>query len=709
MGLTKSSTGAAAADCFAFEKQEDEGFRIALAGNPNVGKSTVFNELTGMHQHTGNWPGKTVTGAKGGCTYKGTNFTFVDLPGCYSLMAHSAEEEVARDFICFGQPDAVVVVCDATCLERNLNLVLQTIEITSKTVVCVNLMDEARKKKIHIDLQALKQELGVPVVCTAARSGAGLEALLEALKGVVEQSAEKTVPVLYDTFLEAAVQMVEEEISGACKGKVSPRWMALKLIEGDTQAISAASDYLKEDVAEKARKSVKEAHGGLAQHGFSRQNISDRIVSSIIGRAEDVAKKAVYYENERYDQRDRRIDRILTGKWGYGVMLVMLLAIFWLTIAGSNYPSQLLSAFLFKTEEWIYNGLTYLDCPLFLREMMVHGIYRMLVWVVSVMLPPMAIFFPLFTLLEDLGYLPRIAFNLDKCFKKCSACGKQALTMCMGFGCNAAGVVGCRIIDSPRERLIAMLTNSFVPCNGRFPTLISLISMFVITAAAGFWQSAGSALVLLCIILIGICMTFFVSKILSITVLKGVPSSFTLELPPYRKPQIGKVLVRSIFDRTLFVLGRAASVAAPAGLIIWLMANVTVGGDTLLAICCGALDPLGRAIGMDGVIIMAFILGFPANETVIPIMLMAYLSGGQLMEAASLSELRQVLVSNGWTCITAINVMLFSLMHWPCSTTLMTIKKESGSLKWTFAAAAIPTAIGAAVCFLVTTAANLIL
>ena len=389
-------------------------------------------------------------------------------------------------------------------------------------------------------------------------------------------------------------------------------------------------------------------------------------------------------------------------------MLFMLLIIFWLTIAGSNYPSQLLSAFLFQTEEWIYNGLSYIGCPVFILEMAVHGLYRMLIWVVSVMLPPMAIFFPLFTLLEDLGYLPRVAFNLDKCFKKCSACGKQALTMCMGFGCNAAGVVGCRIIDSPRERLIAMITNNFVPCNGRFPTLISIISMFVITAAAGFWQSAGSAVVLLGVIMLGIFMTFLVSKLLSVTVLKGVPSSFTLELPPYRKPQIGKVLIRSIFDRTLFVLGRAAAVAAPAGLIIWLMANVTVGGNTLLAICCGALDPFGRAIGMDGVIIMAFILGFPANETVIPIMLMAYLSGGSLMEAASLSELRQVLVSNGWTYVTAINVMLFSLMHWPCSTTLMTIKKESGSMKWTLAAAAIPTVMGIGLCFLVTLTAKFV-
>ena len=708
MGLTKSSTGAAAVDCFAYDAQEDEGTRIALAGNPNVGKSTVFNELTGMHQHTGNWPGKTVTGAKGECTYKDTKFTFVDLPGCYSLMAHSAEEEVARDFICFGEPDAVVVVCDATCLERNLNLVLQTIEITKKTIVCVNLMDEARKKKIAIDIRKLEQLLGVPVVCTAARSGTGLEELLEKLEEKVKQPNETSIPVVYEESLEKAIHMVEKQILNICKDKISPRWTALKLIEGDVQAIDSVTWYLETDIKTAAGESVESARALLNENEMNDGNLQDKIVSSIVKRAEEIAEETVTFENEKYDEKDRKIDRILTGKWGFGVMLFMLLIIFWLTIAGSNYPSQLLSAFLFQTEEWIYNGLSYIGCPVFILEMAVHGLYRMLIWVVSVMLPPMAIFFPLFTLLEDLGYLPRVAFNLDKCFKKCSACGKQALTMCMGFGCNAAGVVGCRIIDSPRERLIAMITNNFVPCNGRFPTLISIISMFVITAAAGFWQSAGSAVVLLGVIMLGIFMTFLVSKLLSVTVLKGVPSSFTLELPPYRKPQIGKVLIRSIFDRTLFVLGRAAAVAAPAGLIIWLMANVTVGGNTLLAICCGALDPFGRAIGMDGVIIMAFILGFPANETVIPIMLMAYLSGGSLMEAASLSELRQVLVSNGWTYVTAINVMLFSLMHWPCSTTLMTIKKESGSMKWTLAAAAIPTVMGIGLCFLVTLTAKFV-
>jgi len=315
----------------------------------------------------------------------------------------------------------------------------------------------------------------------------------------------------------------------------------------------------------------------------------------------------------------------------------------------------------------------------------------------------------MFTLLEDLGYLPRVAFNLDKYFKKCSACGKQALTMAMGFGCNAAGIVGCRIIDSPRERLIAILTNNFVPCNGRFPTLIAILTMFFVGTAAGLFQSALSAVLLTLVIILGVVMTFAVSKILSLTILKGVPSSFALELPPYRKPQIGKVIVRSIFDRTLFVLGRAVVVAAPAGLVIWLMANITVGDYTLLAHCSNVLDPFGRLLGMDGVILLAFILGFPANEIVIPIIIMSYMATGTLVELEDLSSLRQLLADNGWTWITAVSTMLFSLFHWPCSTTCLTIRKETGSLKWTAISMAVPTLVGLVVCFIFANIARLFL
>jgi len=314
------------------------------------------------------------------------------------------------------------------------------------------------------------------------------------------------------------------------------------------------------------------------------------------------------------------------------------------------------------------------------------------------MLPPMAIFFPLFTLLEDLGYLPRIAFNLDRCFKKCSACGKQALTMCMGFGCNAVGVTGARIIDSKRERLIAILTNVFVPCNGRFPTLISLITMFLVagSASSGFL----STLILTGMVILGILATLLVSSILSKTLLKGHPSSFTLELPPYRKPDVFKVIIRSVLDRTLFVLGRAVAVAAPAGLVIWLFANVSVGNATLLSHVSGFLDPFARLLGLDGIILLAFILGFPANEIVVPIMVMAYLSQGTVTDTLSLNEMKELFIANGWTTLTAINTILFSLFHWPCSTTLLTVKKETGSIKWTLASFLIPTLFGIIVCML---------
>lgn len=319
------------------------------------------------------------------------------------------------------------------------------------------------------------------------------------------------------------------------------------------------------------------------------------------------------------------------------------------------------------------------------------------------MLPPMAIFFPLFTLLEDLGYLPRVAFNLDNYFRKANAHGKQALTMCMGFGCNACGIIGCRIIDSPRERLIATITNNFVPCNGRFPTLIAIIKMFFSGLVSKKYTPLFSTFILTCTILIGVFATFIVSKILSKTILKGVPSSFILELPPYRKPQIGKVIVRSIFDRTLFVLGRAVLVAAPAGLLIWLISNIKISDLSILSYCTNFFNPFAKLFGLDGVILMAFILGFPANEIVIPIIIMTYLCTGTLTEISSLDSLRDLLISNGWTYITAICTMIFSLMHFPCGTTLLTIKKETNSLKWTLVSFLVPTLTGLLVCFVIKT------
>ena len=714
MGLTKSSVGMGAVDSgLIIKKQNPSDKIIALAGNPNVGKSTVFNALTGLNQHTGNWPGKTVANAQGYCKTERHSYVLVDIPGTYSLMAHSAEEEVARNFICFGSPDAVAVVCDATCLERNMNLVLQTLEISSNVIVCVNLMDEARRKKISIDLKKLENRLGVPVIGVTARKKKSLKRLLDALDLACDRKAENTpYKVKYSAEIERAIALVEPEASRLSCGKINSRWLALKLLDGDNSLINEICGCLGDNFLKNPAlfAALNQARETLQKTGITPEKLKDSTVSAIVAAAEDICRGAVTYEKKKYAERDRRIDRLLTGRTtAYPVMLLLLCLIFWLTITGANYPSELLSRLFAFIGDKLDAVFVSLNAPDRLHGALIDGVYRVLSWVVSVMLPPMAIFFPLFTLLEDAGYLPRIAYNLDRPFMRCNACGKQALTICMGFGCNAAGIVGCRIIDSPRERLLAVLTNNFIPCNGRFPMLISVITMFFVAGSAGGLSSFLSVAVLTLTIVFAVGMTFIVTKLLSKTLLKGVPSSFTLELPPYRRPQIGKVLVRSVFDRTLFVLGRAASVAAPAGLIIWLMANVTVSGSSLLSLCSDFLDPLGKLMGLDGVILFAFILGFPANEIVVPIIMMSYLSAGTLENAYGLAEMRALFVANGWNAVTAVCFIIFALMHWPCSTTLLTIKKETGSLKWTLLAAAIPTAIGIALCILVNFIASLLL
>ncbi len=701
MGLTADSVGKkACGGSFVPEKNSGEKI-VALAGNPNVGKSTVFNALTGMKQHTGNWTGKTVQNAQGHCSAGENNYLMVDIPGTYSLLAHSAEEEVARNFICFGGADAVIVVCDASCLERNLNLVLQTIEITEHTLVCVNLLDEAKKKKISVDLNKLSDRLGVPVCGTSARSGVGLKEMTDLLPEVILRENKNIPAVIYGEEIENAINIIKPVLEKRSCGKLPARWTAIRLLDNDKKLNSAISEFLELDIEndKEISEAVSKAKKYLAENNISDPELKDMLVNSIVRHAETIAAECVYTERPDYYERDRKIDRILTHKiWGVPIMAAMLLVIFWITIVGANYPSELLFSALFSLGEKLSGILEKCNAPVWLNSMLIDGVYRVLAWVTAVMLPPMAIFFPLFTILEDAGYLPRVAFNLDRYFKRSNACGKQALTMMMGFGCNAAGVTGCRIIDSPRERLIAILTNSFVPCNGRFPTLIAMITMFFTAGAAGLKQSFFSVIILTAVIILGVILTFAMSKLLSSTVLKGIPSSFALELPPYRMPQIGKVIVRSIFDRTIFVLGRAVSVAAPAGLIIWLLGNINTAGGTLLTVCAGALDPFARYIGLDGVILLAFILGFPANEIVVPIMLMMYLSSGKIVEYEDLDSLKNILADNGWTVTTAICTIIFMLCHFPCSTTCMTIKKETGSIKWTLAAFALPTVTGIILC-----------
>ena len=705
MGLTQQSTKIKSLeDIFNIEKKDDE-FMIALAGNPNTGKSTVFNYLTGLKQHTGNWPGKTVCTARGDFSHKDINYSLIDLPGTYSLFPLSQEEIVARDFICFGNPDAVIVVCDSTCIERNLNLLFQVMELTDNVILCLNLLDEAKKKGIEINKSKLEEMLGIPVVLTAARSGYGMDELKETLNTVVHGNYKfNNKPVYYDDEIESMVNSIKDELYEIIPS-INPRWLGLRLIDGDESILTSLNDYTENDILDDLN-TIKSKLPDI----FDKSKIRSHLSKTTYDYAKSISDQVVTVTNSKAFDRDEKIDRIVSSKiFGIPLMLLLLCGVLWLTIQGANYPSEIISNVLFAVEPKIYDLLNSMSFPIWLNEMITYGMYRTLAWVVSVMLPPMAIFFPLFTLLEDLGYLPRVAFNLDHLFKKACCHGKQCLTMCMGFGCNAAGVIGCRIIDSPRERLIAILTNNFVPCNGRFPTLIAISTIFFSSAiGSSFLSSTITALSITVLIIIGVLTTLLVSYILSKTLLKGVPSTFTLELPPYRPPQIGRVIYTSIIDRTLFVLRRSIAVAIPAGIITWIFANIYIGDMSILAHVANFLNPLGKLIGLDGFILLAFILGFPANEIVVPILIMSYMATGKMIEFDELSALGELLRNNGWTYLTALNMMLFSLLHWPCATTLLTIKKETSSLKWTALGFIIPTVIAFIVCFITTTIYNII-
>ena len=673
--------------------KQRKGYTIALLGNPNVGKSTVFNELTGMNQHTGNWPGKTVELAKGHYTHRYRQNQMIDLPGTYSLLAHSSEEEVTRNYVCFEPCDVCLVICDATVLERNLNLVLQTMEITDHVVLVLNLMDAAKINYFTIDTEKLANLLKVRVVEMSARNHEGFEDVKEAIEEVGNRVSDtQGAAVRYAKDLEQAIAAVADVMKTR---RLNTRFTALKLLDPEVDSTLFYEDI---ENQEETRAEVEKQIARLKDKDLY-ERFEDIVVHALHERAREISEECIIFNNASYQNRDMRIDHVVTSKgWGLVWMVVLLSVIFWITISGANVPSEMLSGMFEDLQVWLHQLFASWSMNPYITSFIVDGVVKTCGWVISVMLPPMAIFFPMFTLLEDFGYLPRIAFNLDGFFQKACTCGKQALTMCMGFGCNAVGVSGARIIDSPRERLIAIITNTFVPCNGRFPTLISIITMFFAGVVAAPWNGLLSTLLLTGVIVFGVILTFLTSRFLSKTLLKGVPSSFTLELPPYRRPQFGKVIVRSIFDRTLFVLGRAVSVAIPAGAIIWLLANIQVQDASLLQHISLFLDPFAHLMGLDGVILLAFLLGFPANEIVVPIMIMAYLANGSMTDIGDLAVLKELFVNNGWTWVTAICTLMFSLVHFPCATTLLTIHKETQSWKWTAVSFLLPTVLGILLC-----------
>lgn len=593
---------------------------IILLGNPNVGKSTIFNKLTGLHQHTGNWPGKTVEVFSGKFKYKSKEYHITDLPGTYSFFPASEDERVTCDFVMQNSQNLCIVVCNALAIERGLILALQAMDLCQNVIICINLIDEAERKGVVINTGLISERLGIPVIETSIKDRTSKKRLLEEIYKFSQKTTETSKLKTVEYYVEKA-----EEI---CHG-------AIKLSQNDI------------------------------------------------------------------DKTDRKIDRIVMGKYSSVLILAILLClIFYLTITFAGYPSQLLSDFFEKVHRYIDNILSYSQIPTWLSSMISDGLLNVLFWVVSVMLPPMIIFFPLFALLEDSGYLPRVAYLTDNVFKKCGSCGKQTLTMCMGLGCTCAGVSGCRIFSGEKEKIIATITNSLTPCNGKFPALFLLINIFIVTDSGFLSDNILGSFAFCMIILISFASTYINSFFISKKLFKDSKTPFCLELPSYRKPDFRKIISHSIVNKVFKILSRAIIVSAPAGILIWCLTHIDINEKSLFFWLTQLLDPFGKLLGLDGTILSGFILGFPANEIIMPIIIMGYQAKETLTNFDSLFELKKLLTDNGWNILTAINTIILTLFHWPCSTAVLTIKKETASLKWTAISIVIPTATGFLLCFI---------
>lgn len=614
---------------------------IVLAGNPNVGKSTIFNRLTGQNQHTGNWAGKTVDIAKGHYAYKDSQINITDLPGAYSMSPNSPEEQVSSEYIVNSPYDVLVIVVSATSLERNLLFALQILMHTHKAILCLNMIDETEKNNIFIDTDELSLQLGIPVIPISAKK-------------------QKHILELNEMILDVA----DEKVATYKLNK-------LEVIKGA---------------------------------GYSYYEQTEELSSL----AKSIVKYSVKANKSSYSSVDRALDKIFTSKlYGIPIMVLVFAIVFWLTAYGANYPSQLLSWAFDKLNLFFNILMQRINCPLNITSILSDGILTTTAWVVSVMLPPALIFFPLFALLEESGYLPRVAFNLDRFFKKAGINGKVSLTMLMGFGCNACGVMGCRIIHSKKERFIATVTNSFIPCNGRIPTLISLSGIFFTSFATGMKASILTTCIFMSLLILSVTLTLIVSKIITIFYKDDASSGFIMELPTYKKPQIIKVIIRTIKEKVLFVLSRAVLISIPAGAVIWLSVNLKINNIELITHFSNFINPAAVLLGLDGIILTAFILGFPANEIVIPVILMTYLNTSSLTDYSSTTQLGEILKANGWTTTTAICCCVFCLFHFPCSTTCCTIKRETSGISTTVFSVLIPLLTGTVICMLINYVARL--